>query len=152
MIKSYFGDIDLIATPPLQIRELAKLQARVHMDCQLIRRVVDLGSDEFRTRVLEEYRYGIDWVLLRNVLRDGTIPRKQVYALKGLIRQAAWEEQESHAVGVWDTSECELCRCPNATTVIHHLWGCGATDSEFQQLVWNDDVSRHTLNKKHKGT
>jgi hypothetical protein len=67
VIEFLFGEVDLREIPPKQVAALAREQARVALDQELIVRIVgEVGEQGRKREVLDEYRYGIDWPTVRH--------------------------------------------------------------------------------------
>ncbi len=93
------ASIDIITTPPLQVYDILKAQARKHHDGVMIMRMLQDATEECddetdRQATLEHYAHGVDWELIRSVLRnkDRALAQVEVHTLEIVVTGAFWPE------------------------------------------------------------
>ncbi len=128
------NDIDLLEVPPKMVARALKEHARRHYDRVLIASwAADFAWDV--PAVVHEYAKGIDWELMRQVLRGkrGGLTRLEAKAYLVLATGAFWpEEKRWRAGGMLPTGTCLACHL-DIGSVWHKGNECGAVE---QQLTW----------------
>ncbi len=127
-------EVDLIATPPKQVLAIVAAHARRHLDAQFLGR---LGKehDWDMERVKATYRHGVDWELLRQVLRGGgdlawRLSAEEKVGLHLLVCGGFWPEHRRWRVGIRDSAQCDACKLEEGTEV-HRIHTCGAMAAEL---------------------
>ncbi len=124
------SEIDILKVPPRTVVKILAVQARRHMDHNLLRRLaMEHGWDV--DAVLHEYRFGIHWDLLRSVLRGkrGDLPGRERRILQVLSSGGFWPEERRWQCGLLSSPLCTACGLANGTPY-HRIHDCGAFDSE----------------------
>ncbi len=81
--------------------------------------------------VLQEYRYGIHWELLRRILKGkcGHLTPKETRILHVVSAGGFWPEQRRYQCGISDSELCTACRL-EAGTAQHRIHDCPATEAD----------------------
>ncbi len=133
-------DVDMLTTPPLQLKKILAEHIRVHLDKEMIEHVVQRHSLD-REKVIERYRYGIDWQLVRDKLKGDPSSAKhdldgaERWALQLLVCDAIWPEARRWLAGYTSVGTCRNCYLDIGTTW-HNLVECGATLNDMVQHRW----------------
>ncbi len=118
--------VDLLLTPPRQVMDIMAAHARRHYDHLLIRRLgLEYGWDA--EAVDDVYRHGIDWDLIRRVLRGkgdgGPLLPLHRRGLELLICGGFWPEQRRWKAGIRGNATCEACGS-EVGDELHRIHGC----------------------------
>ncbi len=121
--------INILSTPPRQVMAILQVQARRFYDHALLRRLSQAhGWDA--DQVLEEYKFGINWQLLRDILngRKGELDAKQKRLLHIVSTGGFWPEERRWQCGLLPSATCTGCGDPKARP-FHRLHDCGADEA-----------------------
>ena len=118
-------EVSMVDTPPLQLKAILQAHARRHLDLQLISRLVQENQDEAKDAVSLLYRHGIDWALLRQVLRgkQGNLAPAERAALRVVACGGFWPEERRWLAGLMGHGTCDACRAAIGSSH-HRLYSC----------------------------
>ncbi len=135
--------INVLEVPPLQIRRILREHVRVELDRRLIEKVI---RDEAlpRDSVVSAYKHGIDWSLIRDVLRGKANPMipSTKWALQLLVTDAFWSDEKRLIWGYRGMGTCSGCFLEVGTRA-HKLQQCQAMNID---LAMEEVAGRHKVN------
>ncbi len=108
MIRVLGHEVNILATPPLQVMGLLKEQARLDLDRRLIEQLCDDRGWE-KAQVLGRYSKGIDWDLLRGMLYENDQTAAERAALRLVACGGYWAEERKWKAGLRGTGTCDNC-------------------------------------------
>ncbi len=137
-VKLLQTDVDLICTPPKLVVQIMRAHARCFFfDTSLIERIAsEHGAEEHIADILHQYRYGIDWDIVRSTLGDASALGSPLEnrALHLLCTQALWPEDRRWKAGMIVDNNCTVCRHA-AGTLSHRLDECPGVQSHMTWRV-----------------
>ncbi len=117
-------EIDLLSVPPRQVMMILKRHARRHLDTQMLRHLCrDHNWNE--EEVLARYRHGVDWDLIRDMLKSQRMSAKEKSALLVSVCHGHWTGERLWQKGLRDQRPCDLCNHPIADE-LHAVHECEA--------------------------
>ncbi len=127
-------NLDLLSTPPRQVMEIVGAHARHHYDQRLLERL-GLEHGWNMRAVREAYQHGIDWDLVRQLLRgdrnlEWGLRQDERVGLHLIVCGAFWPEHRRWRVGLRPSPVCEACGL-EAGTECHRAHDCGAMASDI---------------------
>ena len=128
-------EVDLLTVPPMQVQIIFKAQARMTLDKALVRSATKQWLEFDRTSALKAYRYGINWDVIRDALREkqggetGALKRN---ALEAVVCRGFWHEERKWTAGSIGTATCGACMSSIGDDE-HKLHGC---DALAYHLFW----------------
>jgi hypothetical protein len=142
-------EIDILQTPPAQVREIIKAHARWKLDLNLIDRWVVMEGGGDLAVVKERYKFGIDWALLRNVLRGktGDIAPAERHALKAVVCGCFWPEERRWLAGLTREGTCSAC-FEAIGSARHRLHDCEPLRVALDMAVWADRLPRAAAHRR----
>ncbi len=116
-------EVNVLTTPPRQVQAILQAHARRHVDLQLISRLCK-EYEWNEHEVMELYRHGIDWPLLRAFLNDtGGATAHERKALAIVVTGGFWPEDRRHAKNMRGSPLCAACGAERGTAR-HRLHDC----------------------------
>ncbi len=155
-IKALDHAINIITTPPVQVAAIVTAHARRYLDLRMLERLcAEHGWDQ--SKVMHAYRHGVDWDIIRQILRGDRSSGVELAAdervgLQLLVCGGLWPEHRRWRVGLRRCPSCEACRIEDGTE-IHRVHGCGAmaadvamgrADGSLPALpkeIWSDELA-----------
>ncbi len=140
-------DVNVLEVPPIQVRKILMEHVRIQLDRRLIEKVI---CDENLTRneVTMRYQHGIDWPLVRQVLRGkaNPMPPHLRWALQLLVTDAFWSDERRWLGGYLGIGVCTGCYLQTGTTS-HKITQCEAmkADMMFENLAGRHRAPRDVL-------
>ncbi len=120
--------VDILEMPPRQVVAVVMAHARRHYDRALIDRLCTEHAWA-KEAVAHHYRHGIDWGLIKAVLRGkedgGPLLPLHRRGLELLICGAFWPEDRRWRAGISSSAECVACRGGRGDEV-HRIHDCDA--------------------------
>ena len=104
-------DVNLLEVPPLQVKAILQAHARWHLDVQLMERLVFAHPSWDAEAVRAQYKSGIDWPLLRQVLQGnvGELQPSEKMALRVVACGGFWPAERKWLAGFVGHGTCEAC-------------------------------------------
>ncbi len=135
VIRLLDHDVNLLSTPPRQVEMVMKRHARQQLDRDFLRRI----AAEHRWDVddiLKEYPYGIDWKLVRQILRGRILDLSPAerHAYHILISGAFWTEEKRWRAGYTGHGSCAACSW-EIGSIEHKVVECGAMAASWAEQV-----------------
>ncbi len=109
--------VDFLATPPpLQLQALLQEHARLHLDANLLEHLCAQHSWPAEA-VMQTYRGGIDWDLLRRALNGkvGDLNAVEKRGLQLLVCHGYWSDARRWKAGYQGHSSCRACAWEEVT-------------------------------------
>jgi ribonuclease HI len=134
-------EVNITRVPPLQVAELLREQARITVDQRMLARLATEHGWDMRA-VLSEYRNGIDWDAVRQVLKGqgGLSPaERRVYGIVAV--GGIWTEERRWKAGYAGTASCNSCFLAIGTPR-HRFHDC---DALKQQMLWERLAGRTVI-------
>ncbi len=141
-LRMLSSDIDVLTTPPKQVYAILRAHARKHFDGMMIVRMMQDAAEEDidLDAVLARYSEGVDWELLRAVLRNRRrdLTAHEVRALEVVATGAFWPEARRWRAGMRGEGTCEACWTHTGSRR-HRLQLC---DGVVGHLTWQQIEGR----------
>ncbi len=136
-------DVDILTVTPIHIMEIMAAHARRHYDRAMIDRMcTEHGWD--KDEVSREYAKGVDWDIIRNLLREenGALGPREKRAIFITACGGFWPEARRWQHGIIESAECEACKDPQATA-LHRIHECDAM--AFDRVMWQVGQRAHKM-------
>ena len=116
-------EIDLMEAPPRQVAIIFQAHVRRSMDRELVAKATKDWEPNDRQGTRDKYSHGIDWDLIRRVLRDPATPIEERAAIEVVAVRGFWPESRRWLAGKTGTGSCEACHEAIGDDQ-HRLHGC----------------------------
>ena len=125
-------EIDLIEVPPRQVAIIFQAHARRNLDRKLVEKSTNDWEPNERQVTRGKYSHGIDWELIRRVLRDPATPVEERAAIEVVTVRGFWPENRRWLAGKAGTGSCEACHEAIGDDQ-HRLYDCNPL---LNHLLW----------------
>ncbi len=119
--------INPLETPPKQTEQILREHARIQYDHLMLRRLA-VRNEWDVDAIMQKYKHGINWALLRDVLcgRRGRLSPRERNILLVVATGGFWPEHRRWNNGLLESPECSACGHPMSTPW-HRIHDCSAT-------------------------
>ncbi len=129
-IRALDSDINILKVPPRIVMRIVAAHGRRHLDHLLLKRLAKMHEWNIDA-ILYEYRHGIHWDIVRDVLRGkkGNLSAREKRLLQVVCSGGLWAAERRWQCGLLPTSTCSACGLEVGTD-FHRLHDCSATAAE----------------------
>ncbi len=101
--------IDICTTPPKQVYAYLRDSARVALDLQMLGNMITARAWD-RSAVLERYKHGVDWDMMRRILASKSVSPVGRRALQIFMAGGFWSDERRWLSGLKEDPSCALCQ------------------------------------------
>ncbi len=137
--------VDVLVTPPLQVKRILAAHIRRWLDQALIESII--ANENLDGQLVRRvYRHGIDWALVRDMLRGSSskLSAKERWGLLLTVTGAFWTEDRRWRCGLLGMGSCSGCYL-EIGTARHKARDCEAMRAD---LVMATIAGRHSAPKE----